>query len=223
MICYIRYKIRLNRFQVVYFRQSYFNNFVSFVHVMFRHICNNYCRGESLSINYEQFAQKHQVSVSAVQHLAQAIARGNGTQAQFNHPDLGGMGQWMPTMLMIGDAFNYALKAKVDVLCHELARSYQDGEIPTAAKISIMNQMQWWSYDFGNPTLIGGQNDIRYVYFAQRDRLIIQRNSKEYLYDTAPYSLTGVSQQQANNTTVLVFHTQDNKSLNTSDFKAVDS
>jgi hypothetical protein len=41
--------------------------------------------------------------------------------AQFNHPDLGGSGQWMQGgMTMVGDMFNYSLKATVDGLCSEL-------------------------------------------------------------------------------------------------------
>jgi hypothetical protein len=45
-----------------------------------------------------------------------ALQRSGGGQAQFGHPDLGGMGQWMPGMLMIGDMFNSGLKARVDSL-----------------------------------------------------------------------------------------------------------
>jgi hypothetical protein len=47
---------------------------------------------------------------------------GHGTMAQFDHPDLGGRGQWMPGgMVIVGDMFNQALKAIVDGLCTELA------------------------------------------------------------------------------------------------------
>lgn len=174
-----------------------------------------------MSINYEQIAQKHNISDSAVQHLAQAIAQGNGLQAQFNHPELGGMGQWMPTMLMIGDAFNYQLKARVDILCHELATAYKNGEFPAQSIMSPMNQSKWWAPDYNNPTFSGGQNNIRYVYFAQHNRLMIQRDGQESIYDTSPYTLSGVSQQQMNNKTHLVFHTKDGKTIDLTDLKQV--
>ena len=69
----------------------------------------------------EGIAQAHAVSTEAVLVLLRALAAGNGTQAQFNHPDLGGMGQWSQGgMIMIGDMFNQGLKYKVGALCDEL-------------------------------------------------------------------------------------------------------
>jgi hypothetical protein len=67
-------------------------------------------------------AKRHGVSLDGALVLLDALARGNGRQAQFNHPDLGGMGQWSQGgMIMIGDMFNQGLKYHVDALCNELA------------------------------------------------------------------------------------------------------
>src|SRR5580700_3765161 len=67
-------------------------------------------------------AKRHGVSLDAALTLLGALARGNGRQAQFNHPDLGGMGQWSQGgMIMIGDMFNQSLRHRVDALCNELA------------------------------------------------------------------------------------------------------
>ena len=67
-------------------------------------------------------AKRHGVSLDAALTLLGALARGNGRQAQFNHPDLGGMGQWSQGgMIMIGDMFNQGPKHRVDTLCKELA------------------------------------------------------------------------------------------------------
>ena len=67
-------------------------------------------------------AKRHGVSVDAALILLGALAQGNGRQAQFNHPDLGGMGQWSQGgMIMVGDMFNQGLKYRVDALCDELA------------------------------------------------------------------------------------------------------
>src|SRR5271155_4581122 len=69
-----------------------------------------------------EIANRNGVSLEAALALVDSLARGNGFQAQFNHPDLGGMGQWSQGgMIMIGDMFNQALKYRVDALCNELS------------------------------------------------------------------------------------------------------
>ena len=81
----------------------------------------------------DQLASKHGVSTAAVTELAEAIARGRGSLAQFSHPDLGGSGQWMRSgMLMIGDMFNDRLKARVAALCIDVADAL--GEHPARKK-----------------------------------------------------------------------------------------
>ncbi len=57
-----------------------------------------------------QMAQKHGVSEDAAAHMLMAIQNGNGTMAQFNHPEFGGSGQWMRGgMTMVSDLFNNQL------------------------------------------------------------------------------------------------------------------
>lgn len=69
-----------------------------------------------------ELAQRYDVSPDAVMTLLHALVNGNGTLAQFHHQELGGSGQWMRGgMVMVGDMFNQALKAKVDGLCSALA------------------------------------------------------------------------------------------------------
>jgi hypothetical protein len=69
-----------------------------------------------------ELAQRYTVSPEAVMTLLHALVNGNGLMAQFEHGDVGGKGQWMRGgMVMVGDMFNHALKAKVDGLCSELA------------------------------------------------------------------------------------------------------
>ena len=43
----------------------------------------------------DALAQRYSVSADAAMALLQALVNGNGTMAQFNHPELGGSGQWM--------------------------------------------------------------------------------------------------------------------------------
>ena len=74
--------------------------------------------------NFEKLAIEHDVGAGAVAALAAALSLSQGRAAQFSHPELGGMGQWLSGgMLMIGDMFNHDLKAKVNRLCHAGCRS----------------------------------------------------------------------------------------------------
>ena len=51
-----------------------------------------------------------------------AVHNGNGSMAQFNHPDFGGCGQWMQGgMTMVSDLFNNQLKYRVDSVCNDIA------------------------------------------------------------------------------------------------------
>jgi hypothetical protein len=86
-------------------------------------------------------AQRYGVSTDAVMALLQALINGHGTMAQFNHWELGGRGQWMQGgMTMVGDMFNYVLKAKVDGLCTELSQLLaQQPFVP----LPLGSQSQW--------------------------------------------------------------------------------
>ena len=67
-------------------------------------------------------AQRYGFSSEAVLSLLDAVIQGQGSMAQFNHPEFGGSGQWMQGgMLMLSDMFNSALKGRVDGLCNELS------------------------------------------------------------------------------------------------------
>ena len=70
----------------------------------------------------EGAAERYGVSTDAVLTVLAALQAGGGRQAQFSHPELGGLGQWSQGgMVMIGDMFNSGLKARVDSLCRELS------------------------------------------------------------------------------------------------------
>jgi hypothetical protein len=70
----------------------------------------------------DDVARRHGFSSDAVTAMLGAVSAGYGNQAQFNHQEFGGMGQWSSGgMIMIGDMFNNQLKGRVDSLCQELA------------------------------------------------------------------------------------------------------
>jgi Short C-terminal domain len=67
-------------------------------------------------------AQRHGFSQDAVMSMLDSVIAGNGSQAQFSHPEFGGSGQWMRGgMIMLSDMFNNYLKGRVDSLCNDLS------------------------------------------------------------------------------------------------------
>ena len=70
----------------------------------------------------QDLAQRHGFSPDAVRCMLEAVLHGHGSMAQFNHPEFGGSGQWMPGgMTMLSDMFNHTLKGRVEGLCDDLA------------------------------------------------------------------------------------------------------
>ena len=59
-----------------------------------------------------------------------AVYNGNGTMAQFSHPEFGGSGQWMRGgMTMVSDLFNSHLKARVDNICSDISNSLANDQL----------------------------------------------------------------------------------------------
>jgi len=84
----------------------------------------------------QEIAQRHGYSTEAVLSMLDAVIAGNGSMAQFNHPEFAGSGQWMRGgMIMVSDLFNNALKARVGALCDELSNlvANQPGLVQTGS------------------------------------------------------------------------------------------
>ncbi len=165
----------------------------------------------------DDLAQRYGVGTDAVLTLLRALVAGNGSMAQFSHPELGGMGQWSQGgMTMVGDMFNQGLKARVDGLCAELASllrgqqatfsgSYQSqsqsgsgGQSGTSLFVPATGgaSSNWWPADLGWPGATGAQNDVRYAWFPAARRLAIQIGGRVTVYDTQDHQVGGFSQQQ---------------------------
>jgi hypothetical protein len=147
----------------------------------------------------QALAAKHGFSQNAVEHLYRALHTGNGSMAQFSHPEFGGSGQWMRGgMIMIGDMFNNALKARVDSLCHDLLSVPPPAPAAGAASsgFGFGHQPVWWPEEYGSPSSTGGQNDFRYAYFPSRQRLVIHQQNTLHVFDTTGHFIGGFSQQQ---------------------------
>ncbi len=96
-------------------------------------------------------AQRYNFSPDAVFSMLQSVINGNGSMAQFNHPEFGGSGQWMRGgMIMLGDMFNNSLKNSVSGLCQELADliANQPGLIQTGS-FQSQNQGTQQQSNFG--------------------------------------------------------------------------
>jgi hypothetical protein len=168
-------------------------------------------------------AGRHGFSPEAVTHMLFAILDGEGSMAQFNHPEFAGSGQWLQGgMLMLGDMFNHALKGRVNALCSEisaiLARQpglLRSGSFQSQRQSGGGHQSQgsggamgesslfvpdrasrWWPQDLGAPSATGSQNNVRYAYFAGPRRLAVETNGQVWVYDTLDHDIGGFSQQQ---------------------------
>ena len=158
-------------------------------------------------------AQRYEVSTEAVLTLLQALRQGHGTMAQFDHPDLGGRGQWMPGgMVMVGDMFNHALKAKVEGLCTALATLLATSPfVPAVPAVSVRVDVAapatspgaWWPPDLGMPAASGAQHPLRYAYFPAQHRLALAVHEHYWIYDTLDHQVRGVAQQQGLGSTVM--------------------
>jgi hypothetical protein len=173
----------------------------------------------------DELARRYAVGSDAVMTLLQALINGNGTMAQFNHPELGGGGQWMRGgMTMVGDMFNYGLKSKVDGLCSDLSQllaeqpflpvpasfqaqsqgsGQQQSGYPAAGPVSLFvpeapgrTSSQWWPGELGIPNGSGAQNQVRYAYFNAAHQLAVEMNGQVTVYDSLDHQIGGVSQQQ---------------------------
>lgn len=60
----------------------------------------------------------------------------------------------------------------------------------------------WWPAEFGQPSTRGAQNDLRYAYFAEPRRLLIEEKGKVTTYDTGEHQISGVSQAQSHDRTL---------------------
>jgi len=168
-------------------------------------------------------AVRHGFSMDAVTHMLIAISNGGGTQAQFNHGEFGGMGQWsMGGMTMVGDMFNHGMKARVDQLCSDLSGQVQgaamfqpmrqsssqsqsqggyqgqfQGGMMGGGSSLFVPQASLWPEELGQPSAQGAQNDMRYAYFPERRRLAISVGGRVTVYDTGDHQVGGFGQSQS--------------------------
>ena len=152
----------------------------------------------------DDLARRHGFGRGAVDSMLESVRRGNGTMAQFSHPEFSGSGQWMRGgMTMVSDMFNKALASRVDALCSDLARwleahpRHDEPAHGDSGGSGGRRSRQWWPDEFSNPSSSGSQNDMRYAYFPDARRLVVEVGGTLSVYDTGEHRIGGVSQQQS--------------------------
>jgi hypothetical protein len=181
----------------------------------------------------QELSQRHGVSTDAATHMLIAVYNGNGTMAQFSHPEFGGSGQWMRGgMTMVSDLFNSHLKSRVDNICNDISNSLAKDQLFTPSG-SFQSQSQggggqtsnaqsqatgsgqshcslfapdpqanWWPQELGLPSATGSQNNTRYAYFANANRLAVKTGGDVWVYDTLNHHIGGFSQQQSGGSSI---------------------
>lgn len=163
---------------------------------------------DQTSKKIDELAKKYQLSHEAISNLLESLERSQGSMAQFNHPELGGQGQWMKGgMVMIGESSNETLKTKIDQICNELSALISTSSIENKENPEG-HFNEWWPKKFGHPDSSGRQNGIRYAYFLKPRRLIVEKNGQTTIYDTLDYEISGVVQQQSGGPSTLRFSSQ---------------
>ncbi|WP_254073870.1 hypothetical protein [Burkholderia sp. S171] len=56
---------------------------------------------------------------------------------------------------------------------------------------------KWWPDELGHASSSGSQNGVRYAFFPDKQRLLIEENGDRRAYDSGDHRINGVSQQQS--------------------------
>ncbi|MEO9150375.1 MAG: hypothetical protein ABI212_13560 [Burkholderiaceae bacterium] len=80
----------------------------------------------------------------------------------------------------------------------------------------------WWPKGLSNPSSSGSQNDLKYAFFPDQQRLAIQQGGKVTQYDTGDHQISGVSQQQSGSSGGMPKFTSQKGDVNLSSLKQVD-
>eukprot|EP00903_Cladosiphon_okamuranus_P003651 g3649.t1 len=147
-------------------------------------------------------SSRYNLSFDSTVGMLCAVNRGGGSMAQFSCPELGS-GQWMRGgMTMVGDMFNHGLKNTVNNLCGELSNALANNQMFPPAQSGGGSGNNWWPGNLGSPSSSGSQNNVRYAFFPQAQRLVVERNGDITVFNTLNHHISGVSQQQGGNTSL---------------------
>ena len=143
---------------------------------------------------FGSLARRTGFGVDAVETMQRAVVRGGGRMAQFDHPEFGGLGQWIRGgLLMVSDWNDATLKERIGHLCEALAEAIE--RAPVAA-VAGQDRGSWYPAALGMPDASGSQDGMRYAWFGAARRLAIEDGGTVRVYDTGDHRIGGVAQQQ---------------------------
>ena len=76
----------------------------------------------------------------------------------------------------------------------------------------------WWPKDLGSPSSSGSQNGMRYAFFPDKKRLVIETDGKTRTYDSGDHQISGVQQANGGSATF----SDKNGTVDLSDLKPAD-
>ena len=68
---------------------------------------------------------------------------------------------------------------------------------PTATAVVARQLRGPWPDELGHASASGSQNGVRYAFFPDKQRLLIEENGELRTYDSGDHRISGVSQQQS--------------------------
>jgi hypothetical protein len=159
-----------------------------------------------------EIAQRHGFSVDATRHMLDAVIRGDGSMAHFNHPEFDGIGQWVRGgATMVSSMVEHDLRGWIDALCLDLANLVAEEprlfvhfagasgraslSVPGEQGLRVPRSGDWWPGGMGHPNSAGSQGGLRYAYFARAHRLAVERDGVMTLHDTSGHEISGVALQ----------------------------
>ncbi|MDO9334876.1 MAG: hypothetical protein Q7T61_00610 [Caulobacter sp.] len=66
---------------------------------------------------------------------------------------------------------------------------------PLEPLTSLESTARWWPEDLGAPTSSGGQDGVRYAFFPEKRRLLVEQDGRVTAYDSGEHQISGVSQR----------------------------
>ncbi len=93
-----------------------------------------------------------------------------------------------------------------------------DGMKPMEPMKPMEGTKPWWPEDLGSPSTSGAQNGMKYAFFPDKQRLLIERDGTVSTYDSGDHRIGGVSQANGGSVTF----TSQNGDVDLGSLKKVD-
>lgn len=157
---------------------------------------------------FPKLCGKYRVPIRVIETLALQIQRSQGADVEFDIPELGGKGIWKrDNSVKIGNGFNKELNNRATELCKDIEALLQDdqrreettfiskledttGLMPASIQPSSKT---WWPERYGlKPTFTGTAGSLRFAYFKEKNRLVIQHNLRNRIFDTTGYEISDI-------------------------------